>query len=260
MRSWTCITRVILGFLGALVLLPAVALAAPSIAGTCGVSNATSSAGVLTLNYPASIAAGELLIAVVGVDGGLTTTTGWTAAGFTELSDTDQGNTSMSVAYKFASGSESGTFTLSYGGTDDDFHAVICRITGAHDTTPPEVGTAATSASSTLPDCPSLDPSGWATEDTLWFCAFTTAATFTVTVDPASYALVDKSEGVSSNASTYVYSRANSAGSEDPGAATISSATAWVAQTIAVRPSAAPAGGSTIKCIISGSFLAAGAC
>jgi len=73
----------------------------------------------------------------------------------------------IGAAYKWSTGSETGTITVTQAGTITG-HAsmIVMSIPGAHATTPPEAGTAATGAGTAAP--PALDPAGWGTEDTLW--------------------------------------------------------------------------------------------
>ena len=116
---------------------------------------------------------GDLLIAII------TTYQDSTAApifsswggGFTEFSDqqTTAGSTmGIGCAYKFSTGSETGTFTVTQAATVTG-HASMCllSIPLAHASTIPEAGTIAdgTTADS---DPGSFNPTGWGTEDTLW--------------------------------------------------------------------------------------------
>lgn len=88
---------------------------------------------------------------------------------FTEFHDSGSGSTlAIGMAYKWSSGSETGTFTVTQGGTITGHAAMILlSIPGAHASTPPEAGGRADHTSSRA-DPSALDPSGWAAEDTLW--------------------------------------------------------------------------------------------
>lgn len=115
--------------------------------------------------------AGDLLLAIaVEYDGNSTNAefSSW-GGGFTEIADR-AGTTTMAigVAYKFSTGSETGTFTVTTADTSaNDSVMILLSISGAHATTPPEVSpmTVGTSAAA---DPASFDPAGWGAEDTLW--------------------------------------------------------------------------------------------
>ena len=73
----------------------------------------------------------------------------------------------IGVAYKFSTGSESGTFTVTTADTStNDSVMILMAISGAHASAPPEVSTMA-AGSGAAQDTPALSPS-WGAEDTLW--------------------------------------------------------------------------------------------
>jgi hypothetical protein len=115
---------------------------------------------------------GDLLIALCGVyqaSGSGTTFSSW-GASFTEFGDfgTSGSTVGLGAAYKWSTGSETGTFTVTQAGTPTGFAAmVLLSIPLAHASTPPEAGGFATGTSSAA-DATSLNPAGWDTEDTLW--------------------------------------------------------------------------------------------
>lgn len=116
--------------------------------------------------------AGDLLIAIcVAYQTGTGTNaafSGW-GGGFTEFHDSATTTTlAMGAAYKWSTGSETGTFTVTQAGAVTG-HAVfiLLSIPGAHQSTPPEAGGRASGTAGTSSPA-SFDPSGWATEDTLW--------------------------------------------------------------------------------------------
>jgi len=115
--------------------------------------------------------AGDLLIAIaVTYDGNSTNAefSSW-GGGFTEFKD-QATTTTMGIgcAYKWSTGSETGTFTVTTADTSaSDSVMWLISIPGAHASTPPEAsnivnGTAAAA------NVAAFDPSGWAAEDTLW--------------------------------------------------------------------------------------------
>ena len=115
--------------------------------------------------------AGDLLIAICCVyqaSGTGATFSGWTA-GWTEFADFGTSGTTMGIgmAYKWSTGSETGTIAVTQAGTPTG-HAsmMILSIPGAHATTPPEAGSFASGTGAANPA--SFDPAGWAAEDTLW--------------------------------------------------------------------------------------------
>lgn len=115
---------------------------------------------------------GDLLIAIAvcyqtgtGTDAAFSS---W-GGGFTEFADRATSTTmAIGMAYKFSTGSETGTFTVTQAGTVTG-HAqlIVMSIAGAHASTPPEASTKINStASNATPS--TLNPSGWDAEDTLW--------------------------------------------------------------------------------------------
>lgn len=140
--------------------------------------------------------AGDLLIAIiVEYDGNSTNAefSSW-GGGFTEF--VDQATTAtmgIGAAYKWSDGTETGTFTVTTADTTTNDRAMILMsIPGAHASTPPEGGTIANGTTGAA-NIPSLDPSGWDVEDTLWIavggCGETnTTGSFTgVASAPANY-------------------------------------------------------------------------
>src|SRR5215211_1089526 len=117
---------------------------------------------------------GDLLIVLIfGYQSSLAANiwSGWTA-GWTEFIDVGAANLgTIGGVYKWSTGSETGAITGTQGGTVTG-HAVsiAMSIPAAHATTPPAAGgfTQATGADA---DPGSLDPAGWAAEDTLWIAA-----------------------------------------------------------------------------------------
>jgi hypothetical protein len=118
------------------------------------------------------VVAGDLLIVIVcGYQSTATANAVWSgwASGWTEFMDLSS-TTGMCVgaAYKFATGSDSlgqvtqaATITGHYGG-------ILLCIKGAHLTTPPEASSTLNQGTSTIVSLPSLNPTGWDNEETLW--------------------------------------------------------------------------------------------
>jgi hypothetical protein len=113
---------------------------------------------------------GDLLIAIcVCYQSSLTANvfSGW-GTGWTEFHDS-AGSSLMCVgmAYKWSTGSETGTFSVTQGGTITGHAALlVMSIPGAHATSPPEAGSRA-SGTSTAADPAAFSPS-WGADDNLW--------------------------------------------------------------------------------------------
>ena len=137
---------------------------------------ATSPSGTHTSPSLSSLTknAGDLLIAIVSIYDGNSTNAEFSSWGgsFTEFGDF-AGTTDLSigVAYKWSTGSETGTFTVTSADTStNDSCFILLSIAGAHASTPPEAGGYAVGTNSNA-DSGSLNPSGWDVEDTLWISA-----------------------------------------------------------------------------------------
>jgi hypothetical protein len=114
---------------------------------------------------------GDLLIAIVYAY--QTTTAGgsiWGSWGGSLTEFVDIGgstNGTFGAAYKWSTGSETGTFTAAQAGTiTGDASMILMSIPGAHATSPPEA-TAIASGTAAAADPASLSPS-WGADDTLW--------------------------------------------------------------------------------------------
>lgn len=94
---------------------------------------------------------------------------GWTA-GWTEFIDAGgtTSNLSIGAAYKWSTGSETGTIAVTQAAAITGHAAMlIMSIPGAHATTPPE-GSPIVHGTAAAADPAAFDPAGWAAEDTLW--------------------------------------------------------------------------------------------
>lgn len=133
---------------------------------------ATSPAGTHTSPNLTSLTknSGDLLIAIVIIYDGNSTNAEFSAwgGGFTEFSD-NAGTATMGIgcAYKFSTGSETGTFTVTSADTStNDSAFFLLSIPAAHASAAPEAGGFATGTSSAA-DPASVSPS-WGADDTLW--------------------------------------------------------------------------------------------
>lgn len=147
----------------------------PTVAdGRVLMTNQTDTSGTRTFPNLSSLtkASGDLLLAIIvgyqsgGSSGAVFSSWG---AGFTEFSDqmTTSGSTMcVGMAYKWSTGSETGTFTVTQASPTGFAAMMLLAIPGAHASTPPEAGTIA-SGTGTQADPGSFSPS-WGAEDTLW--------------------------------------------------------------------------------------------
>lgn len=197
---------------------------------------------------------GDLLIAIVV---GYQTSTGTNAAfsawggGFTEFHDSASATTmAIGIAYKWSTGSETGTFTVTQAATiTGQATMILLSIPGAHASTVPEAGSRA-SGTTAAPNPAAFDPAGWAAEDTLWIAVGASGETATtgsftgIASAPANYSgYVDTgiSADVVGGLDAAVAFRQINASSEDVAAFSMDvSNTRSGAVVIAVRPAPPP--------------------
>lgn len=193
----------------------------------------------MSVNLPASISAGDLLVALVEVrnTGTWTLPSGWVQLG-QQLGGSSVGQ--LTAFYKIADGTEGATVTWTASvGTSAIWQ--VRKISSWHGTTPPEM-TSSQGDFTTQPNSPSLTPS-WGAEDNLWFAITGNAATANLTTGaPTSYTGYQQNTGSSGGAQVNIASayRELNAATEDPGVFTNpGSIRYWAAMTVAVRPSGA---------------------
>lgn len=206
-------------------------------------TNATS----WTITYPTNIAAGDLLLLFVAMDG----TVNATAAGFTDVGGNSAAAISLRALAKVADGTETGTFTATITSTEQGAWRIF-RVTGwfggtinaasSGDSDSNGIAGRQTSGITANPDPVVLDPANWAAEDVVWFAAAAADTSRTFSAFPTNYTNTSSDvSGGASGASLGVARRALNASSEDPGTFTISASDDWSAVTVAVRPAAAAA-------------------
>lgn len=188
---------------------------------------------------PTGTSSGDLMVAIFGLDSVepvLNMPGGWVSI----LEETGSGGQTLSLWYKIAGASES-DFTYDTAGAETSANRVL-RITNWHGTTPPEGDSASGSSANANP--PSLNPSGWGTEDTLWIACYSIDGNATASAYPTNY---DDNQFTDHGGSAGAPAIANAtrelaAASEDPGTFT-HTAEQWGAGTMAVRPAGvAPSG------------------
>ena len=193
---------------------------------------------------------GDLLIAVVvGYQSNATANavwSGWTA-GWAEFLDYST-TTGMCIgaAYKWSTGSETGTIAATQAATITGHAAMLLlSIPGAHATTPPEGGGGAQGTAAAANPA-AFNPAGWDAEDTLWISVAgsgetaTTGAFDAPTTPPTNYvnaAVTALSGDVAGGVYGAVAFRQINAASEDVGTWTLDLSNARnAAAVIAVRP------------------------
>jgi hypothetical protein len=188
------------------------------------------------VTMPAAVNSGDLLIVLFANDGNATVTTpgGWILL----TSNSSSAAVRLSAYYKIAAGTENSTLVNFVTSAAEQAAAQVYRITSWHGTTPPEISSNA--SSSTTPNPPYLNPSGWDVEETLWIAVAGVDGTPSGgTSYPASYGNGTRTEsGGGQSCMVISANRILTAASEDPGQFTNGDgAKDWVACTIAVRPS-----------------------
>lgn len=176
---------------------------------------------------------------------------GWTS-GWTEFCDTGGTTSNMSIgaAYKWSTGSETGTIAVTQAATITGHAAMlIMAISGAHATSPPEKGTQANGTSAAA-DPASFSPS-WGADDTLWLavggCGETsTTGSFTGIAGPPTNYTNGVQTGISADVvgglEAAVAFRQLNAASEDVGPRSVDVSNARNSAIVfAVRPAPPPA-------------------
>lgn len=217
-------------------------MASPAIV-TTGTTNGTTASATPALNLPSGIQQNDLLLGFfrVAVAGAIGWPTGWT-----ELVDAspDGADDQLSIAWKRAEGTESGTISLTC--TSGKFAGIIYRISGAADphVRAPETSTVATGTSPTEPNATTVTPTG-GSKDYLFVTWYSMEGEQTgITAYPANYThgqsgFVNSGTGgaVTSNVTMAAAGRQLTASSEDAGAWDVTGTLDdWSAYTVAVHP------------------------
>lgn len=201
----------------------------------------TSNSNAWTLTYPTNVRIGDVLVAMVGVDGAPTFT--WNSPWAVIASLTNVA-ASVSAGYVRAASALSGTFTLNLGATEQGGWR-IWRINGVYDdaTLANFIASATASGTDANPNGPNLDPANWGTEATLWAVAIGVDTSRTVSTYPGNMA-DSQGSNVSGGAGGATVAVAAAAGvpasSRDPGTFTVSASDEWAAITLGIRPAVLP--------------------
>lgn len=211
-------------------------MAFPSI-GSSNTSVESSDVTTHNIAYPASIADGDLLVAQITTDANETIT--WPEGWFTCFSQSNGTECTVSVAYRYADGSESGTIDVTTGTVENSAHWCVRIPAGEFDIGCPVVWATATGTSAT-PDPPSLTP-GFGAQDYLWICGYGADDddNFGAGFEPTSYTAGSEVESAQTTTSCmcgYAYRQVNGS-SEDPGTFDMAASEGWVSFTLAIVPS-----------------------
>lgn len=222
-------------------------MASPAVAAT-NISSIDAVNTSHTVNLPASISAGDLLIVVFGyVVRANTITWPGTFTPITNAKIEDGTRGCLDIAYRWADGTEGATITVTTSITTKSAHTSY-RITGAENpsTQAPESQTGA-SGSGANADPPACTPTG-GSKDYLFIAAAFNSNEFTFSVFPTNYTngIQDNTGAAGAatiNGTVGSAQRQLTAASDNPGTFTYGTATStWAAQTVVIHP---PAGGST---------------
>ena len=204
---------------------------------------------------------GDLLLAIIVTYDGNSTNAEFSSwgGGFTEFVDQATATTmGIGAAYKWSTGSETGTFTVTTADTStSDSVLMLVSIPGAHASTIP-VGGTIVNATGAAADLAALNPPTWDVEDTLWIavggCGETsTSGSFTgVTASPTNYGS-DFLSGITADVVGGVEAclgfRQLAAASEDPGGFTVDTSNARNSGLlIAIRPAPDPVTSGEYEC------------
>lgn len=201
------------------------------------------------INLPDNLAANDLVIVTVVIDGTTQATfpgsPAWSTPTGVASGEVASDSHAQRSRYRRVDGTEG------WGGTGNSITVTcpsetlawtVALATGAHTTTAPASVEAFDSANSANPNPSGLDPADWGVEDTLWMVVYGWDGAASNSAYPASYTnnQTTSAAGGAGGVGIAAATRELAAASENPGTATVSAAGEWTAQLIAVRP--APAG------------------
>lgn len=215
-------------------------MAFPSVRSTA-TTNGTTASATPVVNLPATIRAGDVLLAIVRVaaSGAIGWPAGWNEL-FDDASDAAAAD-QAAMAWRKADGTEGATITLSSG--NGKFAACVRAVQDAADPNiqPPEFATLAI-GTSTAPNPGSLTPTGGA-KDYLWMWVgcWEGEQTSPPAGNPTNYSSPSGANSgtggtVDTNVRVATAIRQLNAASEDPGSWTISVSDDWTATVVAFHP------------------------
>lgn len=195
-------------------------MAFPTVAATNGLSDsANGTSHAVPLAVPGGgILANDIQLIVAGIDGtsAITPPDGT----WNEILDASVGSTPSARAgawWKRMSGGETGTITFTTASEGGGWNSYCIR--GAHLTEAPVVSSVVNgAATANIGNPPSLDPAGWATEDTLWIAGMVVDGNNNVTAAPTNYTnLQARRWANTAGACVATAERTNAVSAEDPG-------------------------------------------
>lgn len=210
----------------------------PTATVSTGIAQTSSATGNRNVTIPACTN-GDLLLAVPVSDGN-PAFAGTLMSNMTSFVAKAANGTAVTAQclYRICNGSESSPWVLNLDASEAATVAMI-QIPAAtwHGTTPPE-GVAWVNTDTANPNPPSLDPSGWGTEDTLWIAVTAyDLGTVTVSAYPTNYS--DDQSNIRGNntggVGIGIATRSLNAASDDPGTFTLSASEDTLTTLIAVR-------------------------
>jgi hypothetical protein len=219
-------------------------MASPTIAGTPATTAISTAATSGAMNLPSGITAGELLIAVIMTP--LTTNVFTVPSGWSSM--TTVTSTPSCVFARYADGTESGTTTFSWSGTQKAT-AIIFRVAGhgyiGSDVTSWTDATnspsnAAASGSSTAPNPAVSDTT--VLQDNLYIAIASWLQDQTANTYPTGYGLSQTTVssggagGGATKCGSAIAGKQATSTSDDPGAFGITTTTNWQAFTLALKP------------------------
>lgn len=216
-------------------------MAFPSVRSSTS-SQHTSAGTTHTVNLPATIVSGDLLIILFGTPGntlGSLSATGWTAP------SPSSGTARMGFLYRVADGSEGSTVTVTTNSSEKSAHITYAvQNAGTFSAVANDTYFLSNAGSANAnPDPPSISPSA-GSGDYLWIAAENNAGTDTVSSYPANYGSdqLNQASGGTGGASTKCVigaaTRQLTATTEDPGTFTITASQLWCTATLSIPPGA----------------------
>lgn len=231
-------------------------MASPSVSSVTDTDFA-SSVTSMAVNMPATVDAGDRLVAVCHVRNAGTWNT--VPTDWTNLKEQAGGGSvgELSIFEKIADGTEDGGTATWVTSTGTTAAWQVIRITGAHASTTSEVTSASGDASAANP--PSETASWGGSEDNLFLAiaGHSAASTTAWSAAPTNYSGFAQNGASSGGAAVCVAHgyRQLTADSDDPGTFTVSGSNRWwAAATMVIRPAAA-GGGTSVKDVIGVGFI-----
>ena len=197
-------------------------------------SGANTTSQVIT--FDGGTAVGDRVLVFITNDGGagmsVTSGTGWAQL----FQRTVDGVTARLTCFWKDWDGSGDNLTLDCSASEGLSWAIVAIEAGTFDdTTDPEVGTASFGTSDS-PDPPSLNPTNWDVEDTLWIASYGWDGNVAHSAYPTNYSSNQFTTrwANTGGAGVAVATRNNAAASEDPGVGTLASSEQWAAQTVAI--------------------------